>query len=142
MTANLAKAKALLEKENLTCAACSDAEELRSTQRGVKPLLALLDSQTSLKGFSVADRVVGRAAAFLYVLLEADEVYAGIMSEPAAEVFNTYGIPCSCVEKTALIFNRTNTGLCPMESSVLGISEPGEAEKAIRNKLHELEAGK
>ena len=40
------------------------------------------------------DKVVGRAAAFLYVLLEVKEIYAGVMSEGAADVLSKYGI-CS-----------------------------------------------
>lgn len=60
---------------------------LTSTERGVKPLLQWLDGENSVKGFSAVDKVVGRAAAFLYVLLEVKEVYAGVMSEGAAHYF-------------------------------------------------------
>ena len=65
---------------------------LTSTERGVKPLLQWLDGENRVKGFSAVDKVVGRAAAFLYVLLEVKEVYAGVMSEGAAHYFICAGL--------------------------------------------------
>ena len=47
---------------------------------------------TTPRGFAAADRVVGRAAAFLYVLLGAGEIYAGVMSDTAADVLERFGV--------------------------------------------------
>lgn len=135
---NIDKAKLMLSEGGYTLAAVSRSDTYTSTRRGVKPLLDLIDTGRSLEGYSVADRVVGRAAAFLYVLLKADEVYANIMSRPALEVFEAFGLPAECGETVDAIINRTGTGLCPMESSVIGIDDPCEAEAAIRKKLAEL----
>lgn len=135
---NIENAKRILREGNYTFAACSGDKILTSTQRGVAPLLNLIDAGESLNGWSVADKVIGRAAAFLYVLLGAKEIWSGVISRPALEVFRDFGVEVSCGETVELIMNRSCTGLCPMESSVLGIKDPAEAEKAIRKKLLEL----
>ena len=41
-------------------------------------------------------------------------------------------------EKVDAIFNRTNTGFCPMESAVWDIDEPEKAPDAIKKKLAAL----
>ena len=135
---DLEKAIMLLNDGSYTCAACRGDEKYTSTMRGVKPLLDLIDAQQTLDGYSVADRVVGRAAAFLYVELKAQRVHALIMSRAAQEVFIRYGIEYSYGALVDAIFNRTNTGLCPMESAVCDIQTPHEAELAVRARLREL----
>ena len=85
--------------------------------RGVVPLLALLDGGVSLAGGVAADRVVGRAAAYLYCLLDVSEIYALIISEPALEVLAAGGIAVSYETRVPAIRNRTGDGFCPMESA-------------------------
>ncbi len=135
---DIEKAKELLAEGGYTCVACKGEKTYTSSMRGVKPLLNLIDSGKKLTGYSVADKVIGRAAAFLYVELEAQFVHANIISRPALEVFIQYGIPHSYDTKVDAIVNRTNTGPCPMESAVWDIDTPREAEHAIRQKLTEL----
>ena len=138
MDADMKKALELLSSGDYTCAACRGDDEYTSRARGVKPLLDLIDDARSLAGYCVADRVVGRAAAYLYVELGARAVHALIMSRAAQEVFTRYSLPCTCDTLVDAIANRTNTGLCPMESAVWDITDPAEAERAIRAKLNAL----
>ena len=137
---DMEKAKALLAEGGYTCAACKGDEEYVSTQRGVRPLLELIDARRSLAGYSAADRVVGRAAAYLYVELEVSRVYAQVMSRAAQEVFERFGVEHGADTVVDAIANRTNTGLCPMESAVWDITDVHEAELAIRKKVKELMA--
>ena len=132
------RAWALLQEEGFTCVLCSGDQVLTSRLRGVKPLLTWLDEGLDLKGFTAADKVVGKAAAFLYVLLGVKEVYAQVMSQPANAVLEAHGIPNGCEEEVPAIRNRTNTGFCPMETAVWEISDPQEALTAIRQKAKEL----
>ena len=132
------KAKGLLAEKGCTLAACAEDDTVLSNARGVKPLLDMLDAGVSLSRYAVADKVVGRAAAFLYALLGARYIHAGIVSTPALEVFTRLGISCTCGTEVDAIKNRTNTGLCPMESAVRSINDPAEAEKAIRETLERL----
>lgn len=138
MRTDTEKAKELLFSGKYTCVLCKGEMVYTSSQRGVAPLLSWINSNTDLKEFSAADKVVGKAAAFLYVLLGVKEVYAEIISEPAWETFNKFGISCHYREKVKAIRNRTDTGFCPMETSVLSIDTPQEALKAILKKLEEL----
>lgn len=109
-------------------------------KRGVQPLVEWLSAGTDLHGFSAADKVVGKATAFLYVLAGVKEVYAPVMSEKARDVFMEYGIGFECKEVVDAIINRTGTGICPMEHAVTEIETPEEAYLAVRRTLAFLAA--
>lgn len=135
MTTDLQRAKTLLENQNYTCVLCRDEQIYTSTKSGVKPLLELLDSFENFNGFSAADKIVGKAAAMLYVLLGVKEVYAEFMSKAAEEILAKYKIACECDELTENIINRNGDGICPMEQAVQEIDDPALGAKAIKNKL-------
>lgn len=139
---NLQKARRLLESGNFTCVVCRGDSVCTTSQRGVAPLLSWLDNGTDLSGFSAADRVVGRGAAFLYCLLGVTEVYARVMSLPAAEVLRSYGIAASADTFVDGIINREGTGPCPFEAAVMDIQDADEALTAIRNKRRQMQKGK
>lgn len=142
MEQNLTKALDLLNSGNYTCVACKEEVVYTTTQRGVAPLLNWLDSKTDLKDFSAADRVVGRGAAFLYCLLGVKEVYALVMSRPAAEVLQSHGILADAGTFVEGIINRTGTGPCPFEDAVMDIQDTQEALNAIRMTRRKLMDGK
>ena len=141
MNANLSKARELLGSGNYTCVVCREDSVYTTSRRGVAPLLNWLDGHTDLKGFSAADRVVGRGAAFLYCLLGVREVFAQVMSQPAAEVLRAHGIGVQADLFVEGIINRAGTGPCPFEAAVMGILDPQEALTAIRNKRRQLQEG-
>lgn len=136
----LERAKALLAEGKYTCVACRGEKTLCATERGVKPLLGWLNGGEVLRGAAVADRVVGKAAAFLYVLLGVRVVYAPVMSVPARETLRAAGIEVYADELVPAVRNRTNTGFCPMESAVWELSDPAEAKAALERKISELNA--
>ena len=138
MEQNLKKALDLLNSGNYTCVACKEEVVYTTTQRGVAPLLNWLDSKTDLKDYSAADRVVGRGAAFLYCLLGVKEVYALVMSRPAAEVLQSHGILADAGTFVEGIINRTGTGPCPFEAAVMDIQDTQEALNAIRMTRRQL----
>ena len=142
MNADLQNAKQCLLSGGYTCVLCREEVCFSSTDRGVKPLLTLLDSGKDFAGFSAADKVVGRATAFLYCLLGVREVYAQVLSDPAAQVLDRFGIRWSCENRVAGIRNRENTGPCPMEYATRDISDPAEAVNAIRVALQKLQKDK
>lgn len=138
MTEALKKAKdILLSDDSLTCAACGD-DVFTSRERGVKPLLQLYESGKNYSNYSFADKVVGKAAAFMYVLLNVKEIYCITVSELAAEILKEHGIKFYCENIVPAIKNRRGDGFCPMETAVKDISEPKEAYEAIVKKLHEM----
>lgn len=138
MNENLMKAKELLDANDCTCVIRKEECVYTSRERGVKPLLAWVNEGVDFAGFSAADKVVGKAAAFLYVLLRVEAVYARIISAPAVQIFEEHDVQVFYEEKVEAIRNRTNTGFCPMETTVWEIGNPKEALGAIRRKASEL----
>lgn len=135
---DLERARQILKQDGCTCVLCRGEEVIRCHQRGVAPLLEMLDSRGTAEGFSAADKVVGKAAAMLYVQLDVTAVYAEVISQPALEVLRQYGIRAEYLQCVEAIRNRTDTGNCPMETAVLGLEDPAQAELAIREKLAQL----
>lgn len=139
MQADLNTAKQLLTGLGYTCVLARDDEVRTSFHRGVRPLLDLLDSGEDLSGFSAADKVVGRATAFLYGLLGVRAVHAQVLSKPARQVLEAQGIPCTWDRLVDGIRNRTDTGPCPMEQATGACTTPEEALTAIRATLLHLQ---
>lgn len=136
---NLERAKELLKSSESTCVCCSDEETLISKKRGVAPLIEWLDEGKNLKEYSAADKVVGNGAAFLYILLEVKELYANVISKSALETLNRYQIAITYDILTEAIRNRENTGFCPIETAVVGITSPDKALNAIRSRLNKMQ---
>lgn len=135
---DLQKALGILKTESCTCVLCREETVYKSHQRGVKPLLELLDSDVDVKGFSAADKVVGRATAFLYCLLGVKSVHGCVMSAAAMQVLKDAGVEATCDTLVEGIRNRSNDGPCPMEAATMDIKTPEEALRAIRETLARL----
>lgn len=131
---DLERARVLLNEGGYTCVLCRGDTFHTATARGVRPLVDWLDSGLDLTDFCAADKVVGRATAFLYVLLNVRAVHALVMSTPAKEVLEDAGIPALCDREVPGIINRRGDGPCPFEEAVLGIRDPAQALTAIRKK--------
>ena len=135
---DLERAKVRLSAGDITVAVCKGEDTHTDTRRGVAPLLGWLDAGVDLTGFAAADKVVGKAAAFLYLRLGVAAVYAGVMSRPAYDLLTVHGVDATYGELTDAIRNRAGDGYCPMETVTLPLTDPNEAEKAIRIRLAEL----
>lgn len=135
---DLTKAIALLAQSGDTCVLCRENQVIRDARRGIRPLLELLDSGIDLSGFSAADKVVGKAAAHVYCLLNIRCLHAGVLSLPAKSLLERGGIPVTYDTLVPAIQNRAQTGLCPMESAVWHISDHNEAVQAVRTALSPL----
>ena len=138
MNSNLEKARKLLTVGGYTCVFVSDNDVITSRERGVAPLLKLYDSGSRLSDFSAADKVVGRAAAFMYVLLGARYLYAEAVSKPALEILTREGISTDYGQLVENIQNRRGDGICPLESATMPCTAPDEALVKIREKLADL----
>jgi len=137
MTA-LERAKQLLITDEYICVLCRGEAIYTSSQRGVKPLVVWLESGRDFSGYSAADKVVGKATAFLYILLDVKAVYAHVISEAALRLLNDYAIAVECGTVVPNIINRQGKGICPFEAAVLGVDRAEEAYRAIRCKMEEM----
>lgn len=134
--------RALQADDTLGCVACRGGETLTGTGRGVRPLLVWLAEGRRLDGFSASDRVIGKAAAMLYVTLGATAVHGCVMSEAGLAMLRDHGVAAAYDELVPMIRNRANTGMCPIEQSVQGIDDPAEAEAPIRAAVARLMAAR
>ena len=93
---------------------------------------------SSFKGFTAADKVVGKAAALLYALMGVSSLYASVISEGALTVCKSFGISVEYGALAQNIINRRGDGFCPMEQAVADISDPQTAFNAGKEKLKNL----
>lgn len=128
----------MLKNGNFTCVVTNGEIFHTSSERGVKPLLLWLDDNVDMNDYCAADKVVGKAAAFLYVLLGVAEVYGGVISKASVEVFEKYGVEYHYDTLVDAIRNRTNTGYCPMEQAVKNVTDPNDAYNVIKEALQKL----
>ena len=132
------KAREVMESGGYTCVLTDGDVVYASSLHGVKPLVQFLESGTIPPGFSAADQVVGRAAAYLYVLLKVRTLYSRVISEPAISVFQAHGIEVQYGTLVPGIINRKGDGICPFEAAVMAIHDPVTAYTAILQKMQEL----
>lgn len=135
---DLEKAKEILEKGNYTCVICKGDTVYTSVDRGVAPVISFIDNKTDISGFSVADKVIGKAAAMLFSLAGVKEIFTDVISIPAKQYLDKQGIAVSYNKLTEKIVNRAGNGLCPMETLVININDEIEAFHAISEKLKML----
>ena len=138
---DIERAKQILISEGCTCVVCKGNNIHISQKRGGAPLIELLDSKIDVRGYSAADKAVGKAAAMLFVLLGISEIYAVIMSRSAKKILDEYGIKYSCGEEVEYIINRKKDGMCPMEKAVMDIDDPAEAPKKIKETIEKMRRG-
>ena len=133
------KAAELLSQNSFTFAAVNGDRIYTSVLRGVAPVIELIDTQPDLlNGASVADKVIGKAAAMLLSAYGVKEIYTPLASKKAIEFLKDKDIVFTFDEVTEYIINRDGTDMCPMEKTVFEISDEKEAERLIRNKIKEL----
>ena len=138
MSKELDKVKELLIDENLKFVLIKDDRIIKSKDRGVKPLLDLIRSKEDVRGFSAADKVVGKAAALLYLKLGVREIYARLISKEAVDLFKENGVYYEYTSIQPFIKNRDLTDMCPMDKSVRSISDPDKAFIAISETVRRL----
>ena len=134
---NIEIAKNLL-CDDTTCVIASDEIIYRSKKRGIAPVLEHIIQQNDISGFVIADRIVGKAAAMLFIKAGISEVYGEVMSVKGIELLQKYHIPCTYQKKVETIINRQGTDICPMEKTVQNIDDIDEAIIALHKKVREL----
>ncbi|MDP4120513.1 MAG: DUF1893 domain-containing protein [Bacillota bacterium] len=136
MTEQLAKAKEILIQEKHACVVVSNEKTITSDQSGIKILLDWLNENKDVfLNTSVADKIIGGAAASVMIYGGIKEAYAEIISDSAIKLFTDNKIPFFFDKKVEYIKNRDKTDMCPMEKTCLGIDSPEEAYIALRKKI-------
>ena len=134
----LMKAKQLLCTGGYTCVLMDESNLFTSHLRGVRPLVQFIAYNEVPRGLWAADKVVGKATAYLYVMLGIREIYASVISRSAMELLNKHSIPVQYDTLVQHIINRTGNGICPFEEAVMNIDSKEEAYVAILAKMEDL----
>ena len=125
-------------KQNLaghTICLCRDGNFLFSESRGIAPMMNFIERGVDLAGYSVADVVVGKAVALLFVKCGISRVFAKTLSESGKKILELYGLDYEYETLTEKIINREGTDICPMEKAVLNTENADEAYVILKDKL-------
>lgn len=136
MNRHTENAKRLLLENDAALVYCNEDEVNTSHIRGVLNLVMMVKENRSMKGFYCADKVVGKAAAFMYAILKPEELYAFVLSEKAEAVLKKYKVNCFFGEKVPAIINRKGDGFCPMETATEKSETPEQALEVLEEKLN------
>lgn len=122
-------AKKKLSTEKLSIVVVKSQRVIFTSQApGVRGLVdAIRKLGPSLAGSTVADKVVGKAAALLCVYAGVSRVYGCVMSELGIEVLKRFSVLFEYDALVPNILNRGGTGICPFEKLVMEVSSPREA---------------
>lgn len=134
------KAVKLIREGKAECVLLREGKILHIERgRGVSPLLAIYRKfGKKMAGGEIVDKVIGRAAAAIAINGKVKYVHGEVVSSDAVEFLKKHNIRVSWNLKVPRILNRTRTGLCPLEKSVEGITDPVKAQKALEAKIREL----
>lgn len=124
--------------QGYTCVLVKGEDILTSQKAGIAPMIDFLNEGVDMQNFSVADKIVGRAAAFLFVKAKISAVYGEVLSRGAKKVLEDHGISCEYGELVDNIINRKKTGICPMEETVQNAENCEEAFLLLNQKLKSL----
>jgi len=132
---DLEVARVRLKKGNLSLVIVKDGKIIFETKSsglmGFLQAINLVDEE--LAESSVADKVMGRAAALLSVYSHVSAVFAITISEEGTKVLEDNNVPYqfeNCVPK---ILNSKGCGVCPFEKLTTPITNPAEAYLKLKS---------
>jgi len=106
----------ILQTGDYACVISNQNEVRTFSQRGVADLYYLLNNDSKfLKGASVADKVVGKAAAALMISGGVKKLYTNTISSLALDILKDADIEVSYKNQVPFIVNRDQSDWCPME---------------------------
>jgi len=104
-----------------------------SNLKGLSGLILAIDTLgLNLHYSSVADKVVGKAAALLLAYSHIGEAYAEVISKDGLETLDEYGIRVEYSSLIPRILNRRGDDICPFEKLSQNLSSPEEAYKILK----------
>lgn len=105
----------------------------KSCETGIFGLLKAIEKLgNQMRGSSVADKVVGRAAALLLAYSHTKEVYASILSIEGKKVLETNNIKVENQTLVKEILNRTGKDICPFEKFSFNINSLDQAYEQLK----------
>ncbi len=97
---------------------CRNGEYFNDDGRGITTMMRFIAEGRDMKGYSAADKIVGKAAAILFIKAGIVSVHGSTMSESGKNFLESHNIHCTYDVLTEKIINRSGTDICPMEKAV------------------------
>ncbi len=137
---DLEVAKERLLKGNLALVFVKNSISIYETNTGGLGgfLKAIKDLGKNLNKSSVADKVVGKAAALLCIYSQVKSIYAANLSESGFLTLKKQGIQFDYENLIPLVLNAKKTEQCPFERLVEDESDPKNAYLKIQKFYNEL----
>jgi len=134
MQADLNLAKQKLIQKNLNLVIAKNGIVLFETEsHGISGLLkAIKQLQDNMAGSSVADRIVGRAAALLLVYSGVVAVFAVTASDGGIEVLENNHVFHEFERRVPRILDSKRVDVCPFERLVAKFSDPKQAYEELK----------
>jgi len=138
------KGRKMIAEGKAECVVIRNGRTFVERGRGVSPLLEFHDHREAgfLRGATVVDKVIGRAAAMIAIAGGATRVHGELMSEDGKALLESRGVTVTYGTLVPRILNADKNDLCPLEKSVEGIDDPEQALTALRKRIEELKNGK
>jgi hypothetical protein len=132
---DLELAKSRLKDRDLTLVIVKEDKVIFETgSQGVGGFLQAIEKLGKrLVASSVADKIVGAAAAMLCVYSEVSSVFAATISEEGIKVLENNQIIYQFENEVPNILNHDKTDVCPFEKLVIGSREPKEAYTKLKS---------
>lgn len=106
----------MLHNENYSCVVESCDTIYTFSGRGVSDLYDMVKNKPGfLRGASIADKIIGKAAAALMIIGGVENVYADVISLSALVLLREAGIEADFGRVVPIIQNRSQTDWCPLE---------------------------
>ena len=98
-----------------------------------------VNEKGTLKGVSIADKVIGKGVAMLCSYIGAKELYAQLISEGAIEVLEEENIVYTYDRICPYIKNREKSDMCPVEKIATNVDDMetllGEIGKFLKGRV-------
>lgn len=127
-------AKERLKKKNLALVVVRKGRIVFETSsHGIDGLLGAIQKlNKEMKGSTVADKIVGRAAALLCIYAGVTAVFAVIASEKGIEALKENNVFCQFENIVPCILDSKRSDICLFEKLVMDLSDPKVAYERLK----------
>jgi len=137
---DLERAKRMLKEDRLSLVIVKNGEAIFSSDSsGTNSILQAIDNLGDrLSRASVADKIVGKAAALLFAYSHIKEAYAVILSTEGLSTLRKNRIFVEYEKLVPRILDKNRRDICPFEKLVLEIESPSQAYKELKRFMKEI----
>ena len=139
---DLELAKLRLKERDLTLVIVKEGKVIFETKsQGISGFLQAIEKfGNRLAASSVADKIVGAAAAMLCVYSEVSSVFAVTISEEGIRVLGDNNIVYQFENQVPNILNNCKTDICPFEKLAIGSRDPKKVYMKLKSFAESLSA--